>query len=68
MREEKKEQQRVHQEERVKKALERAKAAPKKQTGRRLMPRSNPPAMKRADDGLSEKQTREEEELAYFFT
>lgn len=31
MREEKKEQQRLHQEERVRKALERAKAAPKKQ-------------------------------------
>ena len=33
LREEKIEQQRIHQEERVKKALERAKAEPKKQVG-----------------------------------
>lgn len=68
LREEKMEQQRIHQEERVKKALERAKAEPKKQTGRKLVFRSEPPTHKKKEDDGADQASREEEELAYFFT
>lgn len=68
LREEKMEQQRIHQEERVRKALERAKAEPKKQTGRKLVFRSEPPRHKKKEDDRSDQQSKEEEELAYFFT
>ncbi|KAL4227041.1 hypothetical protein ACF0H5_015017 [Mactra antiquata] len=68
LREEKMEQQRLHQEERVRKALERAKAEPKKQTGRKLVFRSEPPRHKKKEDDRNDQQSKEEEELAYFFT
>jgi len=68
MREEKMEQQRLHQEERVRRALERAKADPKKKTGRKLVGRSEPPQLKKREDDAADQATREEEELAYFFT
>lgn len=68
LREEKIEQQRLHQEERVRKALERAKAEPKKQTGRKLVFRSEPPRHKKKEDDRNDQQNKEEEELAYFFT
>lgn len=67
LREEKIEQQRLHQEERVRKALERAKAEPKKQTGRKLVFRSEPPRHKKREDDGADQASREEEELAYFF-
>ncbi|KAL3853111.1 hypothetical protein ACJMK2_016688 [Sinanodonta woodiana] len=67
LREEKMEQQRIHQEERVKRALERAKAEPKKQTGRKLVFRSEPPRLKKKEDLGADLASREEEELAYFF-
>ncbi|XP_069101668.1 cilia- and flagella-associated protein 100-like isoform X2 [Argopecten irradians] len=67
LREEKMEQQRLHQEERVRKALERAKAEPKKQTGRKLVFRSEPPRHKKKEDERDDQASREEEELAYFF-
>ncbi|KAK7102985.1 cilia- and flagella-associated protein 100-like [Littorina saxatilis] len=67
MREEKMEQQRIHQEERVKRALERAKAEPKKATGKRLVFRSEPPQLKKKEDDGADQASREEEELAYFF-
>ncbi|OWF34674.1 cilia- and flagella-associated protein 100-like isoform X3 [Mizuhopecten yessoensis] len=67
LREEKIEQQRIHQEERVRKALERAKAEPKKQTGRKLVFRSEPPRHKKKEDERDDQASREEEELAYFF-
>ncbi|XP_078595785.1 cilia- and flagella-associated protein 100-like isoform X4 [Branchiostoma floridae x Branchiostoma japonicum] len=68
LREEKLEQQRLHQEERVRRALERAQADPKKKGGRKLVFRSEPPRRKAKKDKAQEKATREEEELAYFFT
>ncbi|XP_064605525.1 LOW QUALITY PROTEIN: cilia- and flagella-associated protein 100-like [Liolophura sinensis] len=66
-REEKLEQQRIHQEERVKRALERAKAEPKKTMGKRLVFRSEPPQVKKKEDSGADQASREEEELAYFF-
>lgn len=68
LREEKMEEQRLRQEERVKKALERAKAEPKKQTGRKLVFRSEPPRHKKKEDDGADLASREEEELAYFFS
>lgn len=67
MREEKIAQQKLHQDERLRKALERAKAEPKKKLGRRLMPRSEPPQLKKVHDVSAEQASREEEELAYYF-
>jgi len=67
MREEKMEQLRIHQEERVRKALERAKAEPKKQTGKRLVFRSKPPEIKKKEDEGADQASREEEELQYYF-
>ncbi|XP_071960569.1 cilia- and flagella-associated protein 100-like isoform X2 [Antedon mediterranea] len=68
LREEKLEAQRLHQEERVRRALERAQADPKKSTGRKLVFRSEPPQTKRKVDRSKEKQNKEEEELQYYFT
>ncbi|KAK2185785.1 hypothetical protein NP493_222g01038 [Ridgeia piscesae] len=67
-REDKVEQQKIHQEERIRRALERAKAEPKKRTGRPLVFRSEPPSFLKEEDDGSEQATREEEELAYYFT
>ncbi|XP_005108122.1 cilia- and flagella-associated protein 100 isoform X1 [Aplysia californica] len=67
MREEKMEQLRIHQEERVRRALERAKAEPKKQTGKRLVFRSKPPELKKKEDEGADQASREEEELQYYF-
>ncbi|XP_076448152.1 cilia- and flagella-associated protein 100-like [Babylonia areolata] len=67
MREEKIEQQRLHQEERVRRALERAKAEPKKTTGKKLVFRSEPPQLKKKEDDGADQASREEEELAYYF-
>ncbi|XP_064633100.1 cilia- and flagella-associated protein 100-like isoform X1 [Lineus longissimus] len=68
LREEKMEQQRLHQEDRVRRALERAKADPKKRTGKKLVFRSEPPQLKKKEDDGDDQATREEEFLAYFFT
>ncbi|XP_063147743.1 cilia- and flagella-associated protein 100 [Candoia aspera] len=68
MREEKIRQQRLLQEERLQRALARARADVKKKTGRRLIFRSEPPAFKEKeneDQGLIDK---EKEELLYYFT
>ncbi|KAL3318485.1 Cilia- and flagella-associated protein 100 [Cichlidogyrus casuarinus] len=67
-REEKKLQQKLQQEDRIRKALERAKAAPKKQTGRRIMERSKPTVVCISNEDKTEKYSKEDEELAYFFT
>ncbi|XP_028414422.1 cilia- and flagella-associated protein 100-like [Dendronephthya gigantea] len=67
-REEKLEAQRIHQEERVKRALERARADPKKKTGRKLMFRSEPPQTRKKEKDFENKQSKEEEELQYFFS
>lgn len=68
LREEKMEQQRLHQEDRVRRALERAQAEPKKKTGKPLMFRSEPPQTRRKQQDAGKKQDKEEEELKYFFT
>nr|XP_056718899.1 cilia- and flagella-associated protein 100 [Euleptes europaea] len=68
MREEKIKQQRALQEERLQRALARAQAEVKRKTGRRLVYRSEPPAIKEKEDedlGLIDK---EKEELLYYFT
>ncbi|XP_031571792.1 cilia- and flagella-associated protein 100-like [Actinia tenebrosa] len=68
LREEKMEQQRLHQEDRVRRALERAQAEPKKKTGKPLMFRSEPPQTRKKQHDADKKQDKEEEELKYFFT
>ncbi|XP_055881309.1 cilia- and flagella-associated protein 100-like isoform X2 [Biomphalaria glabrata] len=68
MREEKLELLRLHQEERVKKALERAQAEPKKKTGKRLVFRSEPPMLKKKEDEGADQTSKEEEELMYYFS
>ncbi|XP_066912759.1 cilia- and flagella-associated protein 100-like [Clytia hemisphaerica] len=68
LREEKLLEQKKHQEERIKKAIERAQAEPKKKTGRRLVFRSCPPQTRKREDVTHEKHDKEEEELKYFFT
>ncbi|KAK3737753.1 hypothetical protein QZH41_017217, partial [Actinostola sp. cb2023] len=68
VREEKMEQQRLHQEDRVRRALERAQAEPKKKTGKPLMFRSEPPQTRKKQQDADKKQDKEEEELKYFFT
>ncbi|XP_006131324.2 cilia- and flagella-associated protein 100 [Pelodiscus sinensis] len=68
MREEKVRQQRQLQEERLQRALARAQADIKKKTGRKLIFRSEPPAVKEKeyeDQGLIDK---EKEEALYYFT
>nr|CAH8871978.1 unnamed protein product [Trichobilharzia regenti] len=67
IKEEKKNQQRIYQEERIQKALERAKAEPKKQTGRRLVTRSQPPVIHKSDDKKNDAEAREAKELAFLF-
>eukprot|EP00040_Diaphanoeca_grandis_P019760 m.104612 g.104612 ORF g.104612 m.104612 type:complete len:488 (-) comp27579_c0_seq2:451-1914(-) len=66
-REEKLEAQRLHQADRVRKALERAQAAPKKQTGKRLVYRSAPPKQKKNDEKRRGAKSEQEEEFRYFY-
>ncbi|XP_072276628.1 cilia- and flagella-associated protein 100 [Pyxicephalus adspersus] len=68
LREEKIKQQKLHQEERLRRALERAQADPKKTTGRKLMTRSDPPALKLKTDKDQDKIDKEKEEALLFFT
>ncbi|XP_075687920.1 cilia- and flagella-associated protein 100 isoform X1 [Rhinoderma darwinii] len=66
LRDEKIKQQKLHQEERLRRALERAQADPKKTTGRKLMIRSDPPAMKpKIEKGQD--TDKEKEEALFFF-
>ncbi|MEE6502117.1 hypothetical protein FKM82_004414 [Ascaphus truei] len=68
LREEKIKQQKLHQEDRLRRALERAQADPKKTTGRKLMYRSDPPAMKLNIDKDQDKLDKEKEEALLFFS
>ncbi|XP_075430715.1 cilia- and flagella-associated protein 100 [Ascaphus truei] len=68
LREEKIKQQKLHQEERLRRALERAQADPKKTTGRKLMYRSDPPALKLNIDKDQDKLDKEKEEALLFFS
>ncbi|XP_062312436.1 cilia- and flagella-associated protein 100 isoform X2 [Osmerus eperlanus] len=68
LRDEKIREQKQHQEERLKRALERAQADIKKATGKKLMTRSQPPIhkpKKRQENPLTDKEM---EEHLYFFT
>ncbi|XP_019624886.1 PREDICTED: cilia- and flagella-associated protein 100-like isoform X3 [Branchiostoma belcheri] len=67
LREEKLEQQRLHQEERVRRALERAQADPKKKRGRKLVFRSNPPIRRSRHQRGKSRLEQELEEWEYFF-
>ncbi|KAG8549426.1 hypothetical protein GDO81_021264 [Engystomops pustulosus] len=67
LRDEKIKQQKLHQEERLRRALERAQADPKKTTGRKLMTRSDPPAMKPKIE-IDPDADKEKEEALYFFS
>uniref|UniRef100_A0AAR2K4U0 DUF4200 domain-containing protein n=1 Tax=Pygocentrus nattereri TaxID=42514 RepID=A0AAR2K4U0_PYGNA len=60
--------QKQHQEERMKKAMERAQAEIKKTTGRKLMPRSQPPVRKLKNNQHDDIADKEKEEHMYFFT
>ena len=66
-REEKLEAQKLHQEERVRKALERAQAAPKRTVGKKLMYRSAPPKQKKKGSNRRAQANVAEEEERYFF-
>ncbi|XP_029457433.1 coiled-coil domain-containing protein 38 isoform X2 [Rhinatrema bivittatum] len=68
VREEKLRLQILHQEERLKRALARATADPKKQTGRKLMRRSAPPKTKQKTSEDDQHSARLQEEYRYFFT
>ncbi|CAL8087607.1 unnamed protein product [Calicophoron daubneyi] len=59
--------QKLQQEERIRKALERAKAEPKKNLGRKLMERSDPPQLERGETRDLEAIMREEAELVFLF-
>ncbi|XP_069824831.1 cilia- and flagella-associated protein 100 [Dendropsophus ebraccatus] len=67
LRDEKIKQQKLHQEERLRRALERAQADPKKTTGRKLMTRSDPPAMKPKIE-KDQDADKEKEEALFFFS
>jgi hypothetical protein len=60
------EAQRLLQEERVQRALERAKAPVKKKTGKPIFFRSAPPPKKKKETEGTKKK--EEEDLAYYFS
>ncbi|XP_076870260.1 cilia- and flagella-associated protein 100 isoform X2 [Brachyhypopomus gauderio] len=68
LRDEKIHQQKQHQEERTKKAMERAQAEIKRTSGRKLRPRSQPPAPKLKNNQHDDIADKEKEEHLYFFT
>ncbi|XP_045079221.1 cilia- and flagella-associated protein 100 isoform X2 [Coregonus clupeaformis] len=68
LRDEKMHQAKQHQEERLKRALERAQADIKKTTGKKLMARSQPPASKLKTSQVHDISDKEKEEQVYFFT
>ncbi|MBN3325842.1 CP100 protein, partial [Atractosteus spatula] len=68
LREEKIKMQKQHQEERLRKALERAQVDIKKTAGKRLMFRSQPPARKVKENKDQDITDKEKEEQLYFFT
>jgi hypothetical protein len=67
LREEKLEAQRILQEERVQRALERARAPVKKKIGKTVMMRSAPPQKKKKGLATNIKK-KEEDDLEYYFT
>ncbi|XP_042179659.1 cilia- and flagella-associated protein 100-like [Oncorhynchus tshawytscha] len=68
LRDEKMHQDKQHQEERLKRALERAQADVKKTTGKKLMARSQRPARKLKTSQVYDISDKEKEEQLYFFT
>lgn len=67
-REEKVEAQQRHQEEKARKAIERAKAPAKRQTGKKMMYRSAPPKRKVNKEDRKREATEAEQEQRYFFS
>ncbi|MFT7801156.1 cilia- and flagella-associated protein 100 isoform X2 [Arapaima gigas] len=67
LKEEKLLQQKKHQEERLRKSLERAQAAIKKTSGKKLMYRSKPPTAKTKENLNTEITDQDKEEQLYFF-
>lgn len=67
-RKDKLELKRKHDEERLRKALERSNAEPVKHTGKKLVFRSAPPVKKRAVKLLRNQRDADEEEHEYYFT
>ncbi|XP_061076612.1 cilia- and flagella-associated protein 100 [Conger conger] len=68
LREEKINQQKKHQEERLRKALERAQADISKTKGKKLMTRSQPPERKKKEAPSTDMADQDREEHLYFFT
>ncbi|XP_030621111.1 cilia- and flagella-associated protein 100 [Chanos chanos] len=68
LRDEKIQQQKHHQEDRLKKALARAQSDIKKTVGKKLMPRSQPPVRKLKTCNFNNSIDKEREEHLYFFT
>ncbi|KAM9482750.1 cilia- and flagella-associated protein 100 isoform 2-T2 [Clarias gariepinus] len=68
LRDEKLTLQKQHQEERIKKAMERAQAEIKRTAGKKLMPRSQPPVRKLKNKDQSDITDEEREKYLYFFT
>ncbi|KAI5109167.1 cilia- and flagella-associated protein 100, partial [Silurus meridionalis] len=68
LRDEKLTLQKQHQEERIKKAIERAQAEIKRTSGRKLMPRSQPSVHKVKNKEHNDIADKEKEEYLYFFT
>ncbi|XP_062522550.1 cilia- and flagella-associated protein 100-like isoform X2 [Corticium candelabrum] len=64
----KKEEERLMSEERARRALARARAEPKKKTGKKLMVRSEPPQAKKREQSMSEAMDKEQEEMQYYFS
>jgi len=67
LREEKIREQEALQKERVKRALERAQAAPRSQVGRKPVPRSEPPRVKEKKRKNKDQLSLEQQEYRYFF-
>jgi hypothetical protein len=52
----------------MKRALARAQEEPQKNTGRKLMYRSQPPSKRKQETGRQHRRSAEEEELRYYFS
>ncbi|KAG5444131.1 Cilia- and flagella-associated protein 100, variant 2 [Clonorchis sinensis] len=67
VKERRRQEQQRHQEERLRKTLERAQAEPKRMHGRKIVARSEPPKMSKDDSKDLEALAREEEEMRVLF-
>ncbi|KER28629.1 hypothetical protein X801_08898 [Opisthorchis viverrini] len=67
VKERRRQEQQKHQEERLRKTLERAQAEPKMMHGRKIVARSEPPKMSKDDSKDLEALAKEEEEMRVLF-